>query len=323
MKGTKAQVPAMAKSLTSHRPGLGILLKVLAIGLFTLMSGMIKEAMQFVPTGQAVFFRSFAALPVILLWLAIRGDLPRGLRTKNPGLHVWRGFVGSTAMGFNFLGLGLLPLPEATALSYVTPIFTLILASLMLGERIRLVRISAVGVGLIGVLVMLSPRLGKETTLQDAALLGSLCILAASAARGFVQIHLRKMVQVEETASIVFYFSLTASALALLTLPFGWVIPNWEVVLLLIGSGLIGGVAQILVTSSYRFAPASLLAPYDYASMLFAIVIGYLWFSELPTLVMLAGAALVIVANVVVIWREHRLGLERGKARRLMDPKGG
>ncbi|CUH79419.1 carboxylate/amino acid/amine transporter [Tritonibacter multivorans] len=317
MNKTSAQSP----SLTAHRPELGILLKVVAIGLFTIMSGMIKEAVQSVPTGEAVFFRSFAALPVILIWLALRGDLPRGLRTKQPLMHVWRGLVGTTAMGLNFLGLGMLPLPEATALSYVTPIFTLILAALMLGERIRLIRISAVAVGLLGVLIMLSPRLGAS--LQDTAFIGALCILGASAARGFVQIHLRKMVQVEETAAIVFYFSLTASALALLTAPFGWVMPSPFVLGLLVGAGLIGGVAQILVTSSYRFAPASLLAPYDYASMLFAIVIGYIWFAELPTLVMLAGAALVIAANAIVIWRERRLGVVRGKAKRLMDPKGG
>ena len=284
------------QDLVSHRPDLGILLKVVAIGLFTIMAGMIKEAVQSVPTGEAVFFRSFAALPVIPIWLAVRGDLPRGLRTKRPLLHLWRGLVGTTAMGLNFLGLGMLPLPEATALSYVTPIFTLILAALMLGERIRLIRISAVTFGLIGVLIMLSPRLGSS--LQDTALVGALCILGASAARGFEQIHLRKMAQIEETAA-----------------PVEW--------MLLIGAGLIGGVAQILVTSSYRFAPASLLAPYDYASMLFAVVIGYVWFAELPTVVMLLGAAVVIAANVIVILRERRLGVVRGKAKPLMDPKGG
>ena len=92
---------------------------------------------------------------------------------------------------------------------------------------------------------------------------------------------------------------------------------------MLIGAGVVGGIAQILVTSSYRFAPASMLAPYDYVSMIFAILLGYFWFDELPTLVMLAGATLVIAGNVLVIWRESRLGLERGKARSLTDPKGG
>ncbi len=313
----------MPKSLTSHRPLLAITLKVTALGLFTVMSGMIKEITQHVPTGQAVFFRSFFVLPVILLWLALRGELLHGLRTTSPMLHFWRGLVGTSAMALNFAALSMLPLPEVTALGYVTPIFTLILAALLLGERIRMIRISAVAMGLVGVVIMLSPRLGDGETLQDTALIGSLLVLGAAALRGFVQIHIRKMVQSEETAAIVFYFSVTASLLSLLTLPFGWVWPEPQLLFLMIATGFIGAIAQIIVTSSYRFAPASLLAPYDYVSMLFALVIGYVWFDEWPTLVMLAGAALVVSANGIVIWRESRLGLVRGKAKPLTDPKGG
>ncbi|OIQ33281.1 MAG: EamA family transporter [Alphaproteobacteria bacterium MedPE-SWcel] len=313
----------MPNSLTSHRPLLAITLKVIAIGLFTVMSGLIKEITQSVPTGQAVFFRSFFVLPVIFVWLALRGDLATALRTKSPMLHFWRGLVGTSAMGLNFAALAMLPLPEVTALGYATPIFTLVLAALLLGERIRVIRISAVAIGLIGVLIMLSPRLAQSEALQDTAFLGAMLVLAAAALRGFVQIHIRKMVQSEETAAIVFYFSVTASFLSLLTLPFGWVVPNGSMLLLLISTGFIGAIAQILVTSSYRFAPASLLAPYDYVSMLFALVIGYVWFAEWPSLVMLAGAALVIAANGIVVWRESRLGLERGKAKPLTDPKGG
>ncbi len=313
----------MPKSLTSHRPLLAITLKVTAIGLFTIMSGLIKEITQHVPTGQAVFFRSFFVLPVILVWLAVRGDLFKGLYTRNPILHFWRGLVGTSAMGLNFAALSMLPLPEVTALGYATPIFTLILAALLLGERIRLIRISAVAIGLVGVVIMLSPRLGSHEAMKDTAFVGAMLVLCAASLRGFVQIHIRKMVQSEETAAIVFYFSVTASLLSLLTLPFGWVMPEPHLLMLLISTGLIGAVAQIIVTSSYRFAPASLLAPYDYVSMLFALVIGYLWFNEWPSLVMLAGAALVVTANGIVIWRESRLGVDRGKVRPLLDPKGG
>ncbi|NIZ12141.1 DMT family transporter [Phaeobacter sp. HF9A] len=313
----------MAKSLTSHRPLVGITLKVIAIGLFTIMSGLIKEITYSVPTGQVVFFRSFFVLPVILVWLALRGDLPKGLRTKSPILHFWRGLVGTSAMGLNFAALALLPLPEVTALGYATPIFTLILSALLLGERIRVIRVTAVAVGLIGVLIMLSPRLGSSETLQDQALLGAILVLMAAALRGFVQIHIRKMVQSEETSAIVFYFSVTASLLSLLTLPFGWVMPDTPVLLMMIGTGFLGALAQIIITSSYRYAPASMLAPYDYVSMLFALVIGYVWFAEWPSTVMLAGAAVVIAANAIVIWRESRLGLDRGRAKPLTDPKGG
>ena len=90
---------------------------------------------------------------------------------------------------------------------------------------------------------------------------------------------------------------------------------------MLVLAGLIGGVAQILITSAYRFGSASMLAPYDYTSMLFAILLGYVFFAELPTMMMLAGAALVISAGALVIWRERQLGMERGKARSVTDPK--
>jgi drug/metabolite transporter (DMT)-like permease len=313
----------MVKSLTSHRPLLAVGLKVTAIGLFTIMAAIIKATAGHVPAGEAVFFRSLFAIPIIVAWLVMRGELRHGLIAKNPMGHVWRGVLGTSAMGLTFTGLGMLPLPEVTAIGFATPIFTLILAAVFLGETIRLIRISAVVVGLAGVLVMIWPRLSGGADIGDTATLGAIMILIATIARAMVQIHIRQLVQTEHTAAIVFYFSITATGLSLLTLPFGWQVPSWNILLLLIGSGFIGGVAQILVTSSYRFAAASMLAPYDYASMLFAIIIGYVWFAELPTLVMLAGATLVIAGNAVVIWRESRLGVERGKARPMIDPKGG
>ena len=200
---------------------MAIALKTCAIFLFTLMSAIIKAASEAVPPGEAVFFRSFFAIPVILFWLALRGDLSQGLRTRNPMLHVKRGILGTTAMSQTFGGLALLPLPEVTAIGFATPIFALVLAALLLGERIRAIRISAVLIGLVGVTIMLWPRLGGD--LQDGATLGALMVLGATMCRAFVQIHIRMMVASEPTSAIVFYFSVTASALSLLTLPWGWV----------------------------------------------------------------------------------------------------
>ncbi|MEO0502222.1 MAG: DMT family transporter, partial [Pseudomonadota bacterium] len=110
--------------------------------------------------------------------------------------------------------------------------------------------------------------------------------------------------------------------LSLLSLPFGWIVPTTVDVGLLIGAGLIGGIAQILVTSSYRFGAASMLAPFDYASLIFAAAIGYVIFNEVPTLTMVAGAALVVAGGVLIIWRERQLGMERRRVRSVTDPKG-
>ncbi len=310
----------MAQSLTSHRPALAVGLKLTALMLFTLMSALVKALSEDFPPGELVFFRSLLAIPVIIAWLIWRGELSQGFVVKKPMGHFWRGVLGTSAMGLTFTGLSLLPLPEVTAIGYATPIFTLVLAALLLGERIRMIRIGAVMLGLVGVLIMLWPRLGS-TEMEVAATIGALCVLAATIARAFVQIHIRQLVKVDHPAAIVFYFSITATLLSSLTVFWGWTMPTLDQALLLVVVGLIGGVAQILVTSSYRFGQASMLAPYDYTTMLFAIAISYFWFDELPTLTILLGAALVIAGNVVVVWREHQLGLERGKARSLTDHK--
>ena len=312
----------MSVSLTSHRPGLAIALKLCAMFLFTGMSAIIKATSDAVPPGEAVFFRSLFAIPVIVAWLALRGDLALGLRSRNPMMHVRRGVLGTSSMGMMFAGLGLLPLPEVTAIGFATPVFTVILAALILGETIRIFRISAVLVGLFGVLIMLWPRLGGGAGVDQGATLGAFLVLGATLCRALVQIQVRVMVETEPASAIVFYFSATAAALSLLTLPFGWVVPDPRTAALLVSAGLLGGVAQMLITSAFRFAPASMLAPYDYASMLFAILLGYFVFAELPTLVMLIGAAVVIASNVLVIWREHQLGLARARLRSMADPKG-
>ncbi len=313
------QDPAIA-----HRPSLAISLKLVAIFLFIVMGAMIKAAVETVPAGQAVFFRSLCAMPVIVLWIWQRGELREALITKRPMGHVWRGLIGTSSMALTFAGLGLLPLPEVTAIGYATPIFTVILAIFMLGERVGVYRISAVGLGLVGVMIVVWPRLTLgDTGLSQAAGLGAIFVLVASLLRGLVQIHVRTLVKTEHTAAIVFYFSLTATTLSLFTLPFGWVIPDVGILALMCCAGLIGGVAQILVTSAYRFGAASMLAPFDYASLIFATAIGFVFFGELPTLSMILGASLVVAGGGIIIWREHQLGIKRGKARALNDPKGG
>ncbi len=316
--------------MTQNIPGRAIALKLGAVFLFMVMAALIKAASGAVPPGQAVFFRSLFAIPVIGLWLWQQGHLHDGLVVNNLSGHVWRGLFGTTAMGLTFAGLALLPLPEVTAIGYATPIFTVLFAALFLGERVRLFRLSAVGLGLIGVMIVLTPRLSVGGDLGTTATMAALMVLTASILRALVQIHVRRLVQTDSTSAIVFYFSLTATCISLLTLPLGWLLPlpslAWtspgiEVLGMIICAGLIGGIAQIMITSSYRFGTASMLAPFDYASMIFASIIGWVVFSEVPTRAILIGASLVIAGGVLIIWRERQLGLERGRARSVSDPK--
>ncbi|WP_375257614.1 DMT family transporter [Citreimonas sp.] len=297
----------------------GIALKLSSVFLFTIMAALVKANADAVPPGQAVFFRSLFALPIIVVWLAMRGDLRTGLKVQRPMGHVWRGVIGVGAMGFGFAALGLLPLPEVTALGYASPMLTVLFAAALLGERLRLFRLSAVALGLVGVAVVMWPRLTLDQ-LQGAATLGVICVLASAALRALVQIHIRRLVATEETSAIVFYFSLTATLLSLLSLPFGWTMPSAEVALMLVGTGLIGGVAQILLTSAYRTTEAAVLAPFDYASILFAILFGMAFFDEVPGSNVIVGSVIVMAAGVIIVWRERALGLQRGKARPNMTP---
>jgi len=306
------------------RPLRGIALKLGSVLVFIVMASMIKATAAHVPAGQAVFFRSFFAIPVIVIWLAMRRELATGFRTINPVGHVWRGLMGTLAMGLGFAGLAYLPLPEVTAIGYAAPLLTVVFAAMFLGEEVRLFRMTAVALGLVGVLIVLSPRLTvlapDQASHREA--FGAALVLGGAVFAALAQVFVRKLVNTEKTPAIVFWFSVTASLLSLATVPFGWVWPTPLEAALLVGAGLLGGVGQILLTSSYREADASLVAPFDYASMLFALLIGYFVFAEVPTLTMLAGAALVIAAGVLIIWRERQLGLERARQRKAMTPQG-
>ncbi|MFN3844521.1 MAG: DMT family transporter [Paracoccaceae bacterium] len=299
----------------------GIALKLVSVLLFITMSAMIKATADHVPPGEAVFFRSFFAIPVILVWLVWRRELSTGLRTQNPFGHFWRGLMGTMAMGLGFASLAYLPLPEVTAIGYTAPLLTVVFAAMFLGEEVRAFRISCVILGMIGVLIVVSPRLTIVNSGADhAEAFGAMLVLSSAVFAALAQVFVRKLVQAEQTATIVFWFSVTASLLSLLTLPYGWVVPTPTEAGLLVTSGLLGGLGQIFLTSSYRSADASVVAPFDYASMLFALLFGWFFFDEVPTGTMLAGAALVITAGVLIIWRERKLGIERARQRKAMPP---
>jgi drug/metabolite transporter (DMT)-like permease len=118
----------------------------------------------------------------------------------------------------------------------------------------------------------------------------------------------------ETTSSIVLYFSMICALVGLCTWPFGWITPTWPELAALVTIGIFGGLAHILLTESYRLAPASLVAPFDYTSMLWALLLGFLVFHEVPSTLVFLGAAIIAGAGLFVIWRERELGLQRARA---------
>ncbi len=301
----------------------GIGFKLASVVVFIGMYTLIKLASDRVPPGEMVFFRAFFAIPVILVWLGTSRAMGAGLRTTNFTGHIWRGLAGTCAMGFGFAGLAYLPLPEVTAIGYAAPLLTVIFAAMFLGEDVRAFRMATVGLGLVGVLIILSPRLSVGHGAGEAGTreaLGAMLVLSSALFAALAQVFVRKLVAQETTSAIVFYFSVNSAVLSLITLPMGWVWPDMSTALILIASGFLGGVGQVFLTSSYRHADASLVAPFEYASMILSLAVGYFAFSEVPTGRVLLGAVLVIAAGILIIWRERRLGLERAAQRRSMTP---
>jgi drug/metabolite transporter (DMT)-like permease len=298
------------------QPLLGIAFKVLSALAFTLMSAGIKRLGADYPTGELVFFRSAFALLPLLVWLAWQGDLASAVRTRNVVGHLRRGLIGSAAMFCGFVGLSYLPLSDAVAIGYASPLIVVMLAALVLKERVRAYRWSAVVIGFIGVLIMLSPHLNAGVIgsgLAGGPAVGALYALLGAACAAGATIEVRRLTATERTGAIVFYFSVLTSLLGLTTIILGWRWPSPGEFGLLVVIGILGGIGQILLTQSYRHADASLVAPFEYSTMIWAVLIGWFAFGHWPEEAVLAGAAVVAGAGLFVLWREHRLGLERAK----------
>jgi drug/metabolite transporter (DMT)-like permease len=288
-------------------PKLGITLKICAMFCATLMLACVKGLNGQVPIGQVVFFRSFVAMLPLFVWLSIQGHMLASLHTRKLSRHLVRGMSGTGGMFFNYLALTYIPLADATALSYAAPLFTVILAALLLGEVVRFYRWSAVAIGFAGVLFMLSPHLRIEGRAMDGlAMMGGASALVAALCSAISNVQIRHLNDKEHPGAIVFYFSLLTTAIGLATAVFGWVRPDAMQLFLLIGCGLFGGLAQILITLSLRYSHASLLAPFDYTTLIWSVIIGFVLMREVPAVETLAGAVLVIGAGLFVFWREKR-----------------
>ncbi|WP_230530818.1 DMT family transporter [Microvirga roseola] len=298
------------------KPLLGISLKVLSALVFTMMSATLKTLMARYPVGEVVFFRSSFAILPLMAWLFWQGDLINSIRTKNIAGHFKRGLIGTSGMYLGFAALAYLPLHDAIAIGYASPLIVVILAALILKEQVRAYRWSAVAVGFIGVLIMLAPYLNVGTFsggLSGGPTLGAVCALAGAFCSAGAMIQVRRLTATEKTGAIVFYFFILASVLSLCTALLGWRKPDAMDLALFVVGGILGGIGQILLTQSYRFADTSVIAPFEYTTMIWALLFGWFVFGDLPTVTMLIGASIVAATGLFIVWREHRLGMMRTK----------
>jgi drug/metabolite transporter (DMT)-like permease len=301
---------------------LGIALQLGATFSFTVMGALVRFVGGRVPLGEQIFTRSFFALIPLVAMLLWRNELAGAFRTKNPFGHLRRGLTGVTAMVCMFAALARLPLVDVTAIGFATPLINVALAAIFLGEKVHVFRWSAVAIGFIGVIVMLSPHLfGVEREATSTA--GALFAVAGAFLTAAAMTQVRHMSATESTASLVFSFSLIATLASLVSIPWGWITPSPVDTLVLFLTGIVGGIAQIMITESYRHAGAGTVAPFSYTSMLWSIAIGFFFFGEWPAAVVLVGAALVVAAGLFVIFRERSLGIDRTLEREAETPPAG
>jgi drug/metabolite transporter (DMT)-like permease len=225
--------------------------KLISALLFAALSALVRQLGDVTPVGQLVFFRSACAIPPVLLIYAFRGEFMEAVRTTRVFGQLGRGALSVGGMYTNFSALQRLPLADATAISFASPLITVALAAIILKERIRIYRWTAVLVGFFGVIVMLIPHLDFRQYAMAGALsvatIGSLLALFAAFCNAGTVIQTRRLTQSETTSSIVFYFSLMTALAGLVSLPFAWHTPTGAELVMLIGTGVFGGVGHIFL----------------------------------------------------------------------------
>jgi drug/metabolite transporter (DMT)-like permease len=283
-------------------PVLGILLKLASIVVFAAMTVCIKALGSDIPSGQTIFVRGLISVAVLALiaWSTAGLHL---LKTRNWRSHALRSLAGTVSLFCLFTAVTMIPLADLTAITFTAPLFLTVLAMVFLGEQIHRFRWTALGIGFVGVLITIGPHLSFTHGVSP----GVLVALANAVFSATAMVFLRSMSGGEHAITITFYFSLTFMICAALTAVQGWPMPTPTQWLLIVCAGFFGVFGQLLMTYSYRYAEASTIAPLDYTNMIMAILLGYLFFDEIPSLSVWLGAPLILGAGLLILWREYSL----------------
>ena len=277
---------------------IGVLYMIASVVCFSIMDICIKW-LNYYPIGEVFFARFFIGLFPIFLIIP-RDKIFSFYKTKRPGLHAFRAMTGSLAIIALFFGLRELPLADVISLTFGGPIFVTIGSILFLSEKVGFKRWSAVFIGFIGMLLIVQPAFVDLNYYYITPII--FCVFFAC-----VAISVKSLSRTEPIYRIAIYFTVLNCLLGLATLPYGWVMPSKADVLIFIIMGVSGSIGNLLLTQSYRISEASLVTPIKYLSLVFAIIFGFLIWSEVPKIITLFGAALVVVSSFIIFARETHL----------------
>ena len=288
------------------RPLLALLIRLGAIAALSTLAALIKYASNLgVHLGEILFWRQAVFLPIALAWIWLSTGSFALLATKRPGAHLRRGLLGLVGMVLNFGAVILLPLAEATTLSFSAPIWAVLLSALLLKDKVGIWRWSAVVLGFLGIVVIAQPGSGHFPLYGTAVALGAAFMVA------LISIQIADLGRTEKPLTIVFYFSFVTVPILALGLPFfaqAHSSLEWG---LLIAIGLVGSVAQLLLTAALRLGTVASVIVMDYSGLFWATLYGFAIWGVLPTAATWLGAPLVIGAGLLITWREHTLARRR------------
>jgi drug/metabolite transporter (DMT)-like permease len=298
-------VPAPAPTTVSERRLYAMGLRLCSTALLACMGALIKATSETgVKLPELMFWRQAFAVPVILIWAAMTIGLP-SLQTHQFKLHLRRCGMSLVGMSLNFGAVLLLPLAEATTISFTVPLFATILAALLLGERVGKHRWLAVACGFLGIIVVTQP--GRSPIPLD----GALVALCSSFMVALISTQIRDMAKTEGPVTITFWFSFLG------IFPLGLILPwfstplDGQQWLMLIGIGILGAGGQMMLTASLRYAPLSTVVAMDYSALIWSTLIGYIWWDHLPPNSTWVGAPIIVASSGYIFWRERRLSIER------------
>jgi drug/metabolite transporter (DMT)-like permease len=256
--------------------------------------------LDYYPVGQVLFFRFFIGF-IPIFFIIPRDKILTFYKTSRPGLHAFRAISGALAIIALFFGLRELPLADVISLTFGGPIFVTVASIFFLSEKVGIKRWFAVFLGFIGMLLIVQPAFIDLNYYYLTPII--FCIFFAC-----VAISVRSLSKTEANYTIAFYFTFLCAIIGLMSIFFvDWVMPTKIDMAIFITLGLCGSIANLLLTQSYRLAEASLVTPIKYLSLVFAILFGFFIWDEVPKILTLLGAVLVILSSLIIFIRESQL----------------
>ena len=273
---------------------------------FSLMDVIVKWSDDY-PVGQVLFFRGFCGI-IPILFLIPKDRFFDFYKTERPILHIKRCLAGLIAIVSIFIALRNLPLATVVSISFASPIFTTIFSIFLLNEKVGFYRWLAVFVGFIGIIIISEPGFSSLNIYYIYPIIFCLGL-------SYVAIAIRKLSSTEPVWLISFFFSFSILIFSFFSLYQKWIMPSLIDLILLSSIGILGGIANLWLSQSYKFSEVSLVSPLKYLALVFAIVFGYFIWDEIPTIKTLMGALLVILSSFIIFRRELTMKKQLSVAR--------